>query len=155
MSTGNPGPVVRCAGPEDLEALAELDSLVNPSPWTPTQFRDACAGGGSPEVALVLEDAGQVAGFVVYSRVLDEGSIHNVAVHPRLQRQGRGAILLSAALERLRAEGARRCQLELRASNAAARALYQAFGFVPDGERRNYYPRAGGREDALLMSRPL
>lgn len=155
MTAGNPESSIRRAGPEDAEALAALDALVNPSPWTPAQFLDACAGGDSTEVALVLEESGQVIGFVVYSRVLDDGSIHSMAVHPRWQRRGRGSTLLSEALARLRADGASRCQLELRASNAAARALYEALGFVPDGVRRNYYPQAVGREDALLMSRSL
>ncbi len=155
MTAGNPHPAIRRARAEDAEALAVLDGMVNPSPWSPAQFRDACAEGASPEVALVLEEGGQLVGFVVYSRILDDGSIHGMAVHPHWQRRGRGTILLSAALERLRAEGARRCQLELRASNTAARALYEALGFAPDGVRRNYYPLAVGREDALLMSRPL
>jgi len=37
--------------------------------------------------------------------------------------------------------------LEVRASNAAAQALYTAAGFVADGRRPGYYPDG---EDALL-----
>jgi len=45
--------------------------------------------------------------------------------------------------------------LEVRESNAAARALYAAAGFAVDAERRDYYPPRDGetsRESALLMS---
>jgi ribosomal-protein-alanine N-acetyltransferase len=41
--------------------------------------------------------------------------------------------------------------LEVRPSNAAARALYRAEGFAEVGLRRDYYPAAGGREDAVIM----
>jgi len=155
VTAGHLQPVLRRATLDDAEALAALDTLVNPSPWTPAQFLGACGANAAREIALVLEDGGQLVGFMVYSRILDEGSIHGMAVHPRWQRRGLGAALLSEALERLRADGARRCQLELRASNTAARALYEALGFAPDGLRRNYYPLAAGREDALLMSLSL
>jgi ribosomal-protein-alanine N-acetyltransferase len=42
--------------------------------------------------------------------------------------------------------------LEVRQSNAAARAFYQRLGFRATGVRRNYY---GPNEDALLMSKKL
>jgi ribosomal-protein-alanine N-acetyltransferase len=49
----------------------------------------------------------------------------------------------------------RRMVLEVRASNAAAIALYRSAGFEQIGLRRGYYPAANGREDALLMGRVL
>jgi len=52
-------------------------------------------------------------------------------------------------LERARAARAERADLEVRAGNAAAIALYASEGFVPVGRRRRYY---GNGEDALLMS---
>ena len=140
--------------PGDAVALAALDSLVNQSPWTSAQFAGACsAQADSAERALVIDRNGQLAGFVVYSRVLDEVCIHNIAVHPSRQGSGLGQLLLAGALGQARAAGATRCYLEVRASNQAARGLYEKLGFQLDGVRRNYYPTATGREDALLMSR--
>jgi ribosomal-protein-alanine N-acetyltransferase len=40
--------------------------------------------------------------------------------------------------------------LEVRASNAAARALYREYGFYEVGERKRYY--ADNREDAVIMT---
>ena len=40
--------------------------------------------------------------------------------------------------------------LEVRASNAPAIALYEKYGFVPVGRRKNYYDAP--REDAVLMT---
>ena len=163
VTSGLPDNVLRPARPGDAAALAAIDALVNPSPWTAGQFASACNAGGL-ERTLVLEQVQQVVGFVVYSCVLDEACIHNLAVHPADQRKGLGRILLLAVLEESRGRGAIRCCLEVRASNRAARGLYQAFGFREDGLRKNYYGGAGhpgaghpgagpsAREDAVLLS---
>ena len=66
-----------------------------------------------------------------------------------------GYRVIMACRNPAKAEEARRCLLEVRRSNKAARRLYQGSGFALDGVRKNYYPKAGGREDALLMSREL
>ncbi len=95
------------------------------------------------------------AGFLVYACIADEGSINHVAVEPAREGRGVGRALVLAAMEIMRDERMRVCLLEVRESNAAARGLYRSLGFRVDGRRRGYYPAAGGREDALLMSRPL
>lgn len=152
----SPPGAVQQAGPGDAAALALLDKLVNPSPWTESQFAGACAAKpDSGQSALVVRDDEQLLGFVVYSRVLDEASVHNIAVHPSAQGRGLGQALLAAALVEAGRGGALRCHLEVRASNAAARSLYEKLGFRLDGIRRNYYSTAVGREDALLMSLQL
>ena len=155
--------MLRAAKRGDETALAAIDALVNPSPWTASQFASACAAAGL-ERALVAEQGQHIAGFVVYSCVLDEACIHNVAVHPADQRGGLGRGLLRAALQAARGRGACRCCLEVRASNRAARDLYRALGFREDGLRKNYYSGAGqagadqagaglaAREDAVLLS---
>jgi ribosomal-protein-alanine N-acetyltransferase len=43
--------------------------------------------------------------------------------------------------------------LEVRASNAAAIALYSAFGFHTESVRKNYYPNP--LEDALVLAREI
>jgi ribosomal protein S18 acetylase RimI-like enzyme len=45
--------------------------------------------------------------------------------------------------------------LEVRPSNIPARRLYAQTGFRQVGERRDYYPAANGRENALLLERAL
>lgn len=147
---------LRAAVAGDAAALAALDRLVNPSPWSEQQFAGACgAQAQCAERALVIDRDGQPQGFLVFSRVLDEICIHNIAVRPALQGRGLGQRLLVAALDQARDTGAGRCHLEVRESNLAALGLYHKLGFQRDGVRRNYYPTADGREDAVLMSRPL
>jgi len=42
--------------------------------------------------------------------------------------------------------------LEVRASNAAAIALYEQLDFNEVSIRRNYYPTKDGKEDAIMMA---
>lgn len=147
---------IRLALPSDAATLAMIDASVNISPWAEAQFANACAGGRAERTwALVVEQDGCIGGFVVVLQVLDEASIHTIAVYPGQQRKGIGQALLHAALARAQRDGATRCLLEVRQSNTAARCLYTDNGFILDGVRKHYYPGENGREDALLMSKEL
>ena len=147
---------IRLAQPGDAQSLAILDALVSLNPWHARQFSRACNNAQPKhDHALVSGSSERLDGFIVFSQVLDEASIHNIAVHPSRQREGLGRALLESALQHMQQAGARRCLLEVRLSNAAARSLYEGRGFTLDCVRKNYYPTADGREDALLMSLEL
>lgn len=136
----------------DGDALYELESLANAFPWSRQQFIDGLAGN---DFGWVIEDAGELAAFALFSQILDEATLLNILVRPERRRGGLARQLLTVALPALAARGAQRCLLEVRAGNQPAIALYQSLGFQLDGRRRDYYPAVGGREDALLMSRAL
>jgi len=91
----------------------------------------------------------------VYSKVLDEAEILNIAVHPAYQGRGMARNLVLQVIQQLKNEAVERCLLEVRASNTTARGLYDSLGFKPDGVRKNYYRAGDGREDAVLMSKSL
>lgn len=136
--------------------LAAIDVSVNANPWNEGQFVAACSDvGGKRKTVWVVHQYDNVDGFIVFSRALDEVSVHNIAVRASRQRQGLGQLLLKVSLEQMKRAGAARCLLEVRQSNTAARRLYEGNGFELDGERNNYYSGSGGRENALLMSKKL
>jgi ribosomal-protein-alanine N-acetyltransferase len=143
---------LRHARPDDAARLAAIDARVSAHPWSRGQFATACSGEESAATTLVLEDGGRVEGFIIYSQVLDEASILNIAVLLARQRHGVGGEILSSALQRMRESGMTRCMLEVRESNTAAQRLYRGHRFALDGTRKKYYPTRDGREDALLMS---
>ncbi len=145
----------RAAVPADAQRLVDIDRA---GAGTGLPRLDDLCSGGSPTTGLlaVAEQGGQLCGFALYTVVVDEGSLNNIAVDPQCQGRGLGRQLLQHILGEMRAAGALRCLLELRASNAAALALYRSEGFSLDGKRPDYYPTATGvREDALLMSKQL
>ena len=154
MNPGGNTDALRPASPEDVNTLVAIDA-VNPRPWSAERFSKVIAGAMGTQAVLVAHRDGKVNGFIVYSRVLDEISVHNIAVRASRRGRGLGSRLLGGLLERMKLAGVTRCLLEVRASNIAARRLYEKMGFEQDGERRHYYPGPGAREHALLMSRSL
>jgi ribosomal-protein-alanine N-acetyltransferase len=60
--------------------------------------------------------------------------------------------MLREAVRIARSQGLEGLLLEVRPSNHRAIRLYEQFGFVTIGRRKNYYPaRHHSREDALVM----
>ena len=98
----------------------------------------------------VCLDGDTLAGYIVLSIVLDEGSIDNVAVVPEFRRRGIADLLLSHAEEQGRALELAFLTLEVRSRNEPAIRLYEKHGFVEVGRRKNYYEKP--REDAILMT---
>ena len=73
--------------------------------------------------------------------------LEDLFVRSAARRRGVGRALLSMALERARARGCRRIELDTNESNAAALALYQDFGFSPSSK--------GGAGPDLFLGRRL
>jgi ribosomal-protein-alanine N-acetyltransferase len=92
----------------------------------------------------VAETAGQAIGYLTYRVTAGEGEVLHVEVRPEWRRQGVGrALILQTRRE------APVWHLEVRESNAAARALYEQLGFVEVGRRLAYYSDG---ETAILLS---
>ena len=98
---------------------------------------------------LVAVDDGRVLGYVGSQTVLGETDMMNVAVHPDCRKQGIGQTLVNALVDGLKEKESYCLTLEVRASNAPARALYEKLGFVQVGLRKNYYRNP--KEDALIL----
>ena len=129
-----------------LAALAEIEKACFHAPWSADMLREELGKG----IFLVAEREGAAAGYVGCQTVLDEGYITNVAVSPACRRQGVARALLDALKRRAAEKGLAFVTLEVRASNAAAIALYEGAGFRPVGTRRNFYTAPA--EDAVLMT---
>lgn len=136
----------------DLEAVVALEARVQPHPWTAGNFRDALAAGYD---AWLAREAESLLGFLVLMRAVDEAHLLVIGVVPERQRAGIGRALLAFVTAQAREAGMTRLLLEVRASNAAAVAFYRQAGCVEIGRRRGYYPAHQGREDAIVMAKPL
>jgi len=85
----------------------------------------------------------------------EEAEIVSLGVVPAYRRCGMGSALMDAICGEARSQGAEGVVLEVARDNEAACALYVARGFTVVGCRRNYYRRAEGLVDALIMRVPL
>jgi [ribosomal protein S18]-alanine N-acetyltransferase len=95
--------------------------------------------------------SGQLIGYAVVMIALDEAHLLNLSVAREFQRCGHGWRMLDSMASIARDHGARSMLLEVRPSNMTGQRLYVAYGFDRIGRRRDYYPAAGGREDAIVM----
>lgn len=135
--------------PEDLEAVLRIEAASFTQPWTREMFQAELIPGIT--LALVARvEGGTLVGYLCGSIVAGEFHISNIAVDPRIRRQGVGRRLLRSALAQAFRHGAATASLEVRASNLTAQALYRCFGFTVVGRRRRYY--TGPVEDAVIMA---
>jgi ribosomal-protein-alanine N-acetyltransferase len=137
----------------ELDTVVEIEQLSFPVPWARAAFADELARPWARLELLRHAPTGRVLGYCNYWLVADELHILNLAVHPEARRRGHAARLLRHMLEEARRSHARVVTLEVRASNAAAAALYRKLGFREVGVRPKYYANDG--EDALLMDLEL
>ncbi len=138
--------------PADLESVSALARRADPFGWTMRNLQDGLAAGYVMTAALA---GGQIVGYSVLMTVIDEAELLEIAVDPDAQGQGFGKALLAHTLTLARESAARLVHLEVRVTNTRARKMYTSAGFSEVGRRRNYYPTADGREDAILMRKTL
>lgn len=138
----------------DLETVAALEKNIYEFPWTAGNFADSLAAGYLLTVAR-LEDRSMI-GYSVLMVALDEAHLLNLSIAQHCQGKGQGTRLLQHALDMARTHQVTRFFLEVRPSNVRAIHLYESFGFQRIGQRKGYYPAAGGlREDAIVMEKLL
>jgi ribosomal-protein-alanine N-acetyltransferase len=137
---------------EDLPSVLEIERKVYGYPWTEGIFRDCLRVG---YCCWLHEEDGQVTAYGIMSVAVGEAHILNVCVDPARQRRGLGRHMMKHLLSLAVRHGADTALLEVRPSNRAALGLYESMGFNQVGWRRNYYPAADGREDALILALSL
>lgn len=143
---------IRPARGSDAPALAELERECFGDPWSEPSFREALSSPfGFGLVAASVD--GRVLGYLVARAIAGSGEVLNLAVAPAHRRHGIARALLDAALARFAERDAAEVYLEVRASNAAAQALYAAAGFRAVGRRGRYYRHP--TEDALVLRRAM
>ncbi len=143
---------IRDAAIGDIDTLYRVESAAARFPWAYDTFVNEFSNTGGDRLAAEADGFG-VCGFVFAVTVVDELSIHNLAVHPGAQRHGIARRLVETALERGRLKGAALAYLEVRSKNDAAIALYHTLGFSRISIRRRYYPQ--DNDDALILRRRL
>jgi [ribosomal protein S18]-alanine N-acetyltransferase len=141
-------PAIHAARPEDMDALIELErESPTAAHWSRAQY-EAISQPAAPPRLCLLAGIAPLRAFLVAQTAGPEWELENIVVAPSARRQGLGAHLLRDLLKRARQQHALAVVLEVRASNAAARALYQACGFVEAGTRPRYYQNP--QEDAII-----
>lgn len=139
--------LIRRMTTEDAANAASLESICFSEPWSVAVYEQTLQLPFAHYYAAELN--GQIIGTVGLQILGGDGEISNVAVLPAYRKQGVASDLLHAALEYGQQIGTHDFTLEVRSGNTAAIALYEHYGFVTEGIRRNFYTNPN--EDALIM----
>lgn len=116
-------------------------------PWKRESFEREILQNKLAAYFAAVSKEGLVKGYAGIWRVVDEGHIMNIAVHPGYRRRGIGRRLLEKLLDYAFCNGMKEVTLEVGTRNDAALTLYRDEGFVIKGIRKRYY----GCEDAYVM----
>ena len=129
--------------------IAALERVCFSDPWSEKSILSELENPLS--CWLVAMDGERLAGYIGSQTVLGETDMMNLAVDPDYRRKGLGKELILSLIEALRQRESRCLTLEVRDSNAPARALYEGLGFQEIGRRKNYYRNP--KEDALIYKK--
>lgn len=129
-----------------VEDCAEILKTA-PDPWSAQAIENTLGNLNQwGFVALLDERPVAFANFLVLAESAD---LQQLAVREDMRRKGIGRHLLAHSLAELGRNGATHCLLEVRASNRAAVALYEAVGFIRVAVRPGMYRNP--MEDGFLM----
>lgn len=157
---------------EHLGVVAHVEQSVYPFPWSLGNFSDSLQSGYHMQMLMggqaETTSTPVLIGYFVAMKGVDETHLLNITVAPAYQRQGWGRLMLDALTLWSRGQGAQQLWLEVRPTNARAKAVYARHGFREIGVRKGYYPNSGSglpvlpgmpevtqREDAVVMSLAL
>jgi len=142
--------IIRRARPGDIQAITDIEAVSFADPWSSEILASTLTW--YPETFFVATMNGDVVGFVAggYEDTGEElyGHICNLAIAPRFRKQGVGRKLVAREEHQFAIGLASGVQLEVRASNIAARKFYLRLGYREVFTIDQYY--ANG-EDAVVM----
>lgn len=144
--------------PADLPEVLEIERASFTNPWSEGMFMVEMALSHSRMKVLRTSPeetggCGRLAGYICSWHVAGEAHILDIAVRQDCRRKGAARMLVRSLIDDSVRLGGIKVYLEVRVSNAPARAFYRNMGFIESGLRKKYYKEPA--EDAVLMTLDL
>jgi len=121
-----------------IPAAAEIERVCFSNPWSEESLKYLTGSGPAFGVACET-DGGLLAGYCSAETAGPYAYIMNVAVLPGYRRRGLAKAMIRRITALCRERGAVVISLDVRESNAAARALYEKLGFRAEGILPRHY----------------
>lgn len=132
----------------DATTVAYIEKECFSSPWSETQIKEEIKKENV--IFLVAKTEECILGYVSGQMILDEFYISNIAVTEKYRGCGIASALLEKLIIKIKKQPCVFATLEVRFSNDAARKLYEKFGFINLGTRKDFYSYP--KEDACIYT---
>lgn len=116
-------------------------------PWSLSSLEKELTNPNALYIVVKLGE--KVVGFGGVWVVFDEATVINIAVHPDYRGIHISDIIMENLINKARSMGACSMTLEVRISNIPAIKLYEKYGFIIEGTRKNFYDNP--KEDGHIM----
>ena len=137
------------ARPEDVDEISEIENASFSDTWSKRLIELEILNDSAVFIVARDED-GMMLGYAGGRQVFDEFNVTNIAVREECRGLGIGSALLQQLIDTACDQGSAFVTLEVRVSNQPARKMYESFGFIPLGERRDYYQNP--QENAMIYT---
>lgn len=144
--------IVRPMLDADVPEVMQIETSAYEFPWSKQIFKDCIRVGYS---CRVLTNDSEIIAYSIMSSGAGEAHLLNICVKKEYRSQGLGGYILQAMIDIAKTKNVDTIFLEVRPTNHAALNLYSKCGFNEIGNRKDYYPAKGGREDAVILALSL
>ena len=128
----------------DVKDICDLSFSV---PWSLSSLEKELTNPNALYIVVKLGE--KVVGFGGIWVVFDEATVINIAVHPDYRGIHISDIIMENLINKAKSMGACSMTLEVRISNIPAIKLYEKYGFIIEGTRKNFYDNP--KEDGHIM----
>ncbi|MGN0443651.1 MAG: ribosomal protein S18-alanine N-acetyltransferase [Acutalibacteraceae bacterium] len=132
-----------------VAGVAKIEKECFSAPWSEKALSEELTNDVSH--FFVCLDENEVVGYAGVHIMSGECYIDNIAVSASHRRQKIGSLLIEKLIDTAKREGGEFISLEVRQSNKPAICLYEKFGFVSVGARKDFYDFP--TEDAIIMTK--
>ncbi len=144
------------ASPDRAEEIAAVHARLFDAAWDADSITRSIEHPASASFIAQVREPRVLAGFVIGRIAADEAEILSIGVAPEWQRRGIGRQMVEGLARASRRAEVARLFLEVASDNAAPVAFYKSLGFMAAGQRKGYYPLAGGENvDAVILALDL
>ena len=136
----------------DISRIVEIDEACFPLAWNHDQYHyELCDNEFASLYVLEVED--KIIGYIDFWITFDTCQLAKIAILPSHRGHHYAHALMDQMIQNANQAQCENISLEVRVSNDAAHALYEAYDFIKVNVRKQYYQDNG--EDADLLVKPL
>lgn len=131
-----------------IEQISNIEKSLLSEGWSKEEIKNSLKFK-AVYFATFVDDV--IVGHVGANIVLGEAYINNIAVKEEYQREGIGSMLVKTLIDFCARNKYTFLTLEVRESNVKAIRLYEKFGFVKQGSRKNFYSNPVESADIMTL----